>query len=246
MVVARDRYVAEDAAARIRVRYEPLPVAMRLEQGEVAGRFGEEVGHVDAALARAPHVFRWAARRLGVPVKWTEDRREHFIGSNHERGQVHDVTVGCDDDGRILAFETRFRHDSGAYCPYGLIVPIITAAQLPGPYRLPNYRYEFEAVYTNTVPTSPYRGAGRPHGVFAMERTLERIARELGIDRVEIRRRNLIQPDEFPYDVGVTFQDGGRTIYDSGDYPAGFELLLREIGYEDFAAERARAAAAGR
>jgi aerobic carbon-monoxide dehydrogenase large subunit len=321
MVVARDRYVAEDAAARIRVRYEPLPVAIDLEEADVAGRFGEHTGDVDAALAAAPHVFRWrfaiersagmplegrgvlarydeaddvllvhdstqaptgiraglallfgidvervqviapdvgggfgtkvmqfypeevlipwAARRLGAPVKWTEDRREHFIGSNHERGQVHDVTVACDGDGRILAFETRFRHDTGAYCPYGLIVPIITASQLPGPYRLPNYRYEFEAVYTNTVPTSPYRGAGRPHGVFVMERALERIARELDLDRVEVRRLNLIGPDEFPYDVGVTFQDGGPTVYDSGDYPRGLDLLLEKVGWRAYDAERA-------
>jgi aerobic carbon-monoxide dehydrogenase large subunit len=322
MVVARDRYVAEDAAARIRVRYEPLPVVVGLERAEeVAGGFGEETGDVDAALAAAPHVFRWrfaiersagmplegravlarydeagdvllvhdstqaptgirgglallfgidvervqvvapdvgggfgtkvmqfypeevlvpwAARRLGVPVKWTEDRREHFIGSNHERGQVHDVTVGCDADGGILAFETRFRHDSGAYCPYGLIVPIISASQLPGPYRLRNYRYHFEAVYSNTVPTSPYRGAGRPHGVFVIERTLERIARELGIDRVAVRRRNLIGPDEFPYHVGVTFQDGGPTVYDSGDYPGGLDLLVEKVGWREYDAERA-------
>jgi CO/xanthine dehydrogenase Mo-binding subunit len=329
MVVAVDRYVAEDAAERIRVTYEPLEVIADLAQAtEVAGRFSEEVGDVDRALAGAPHVFEWrfaiersasmplegravvarwdereqrllvhdstqaptgiraglaglfeldlehvqvvapdvgggfgvkvmqfypeevlipwAARRLGRPVKWTEDRREHFIGSNHERGQIHDVRVGCDDDGRILALETRFVHDSGAYCPYGLIVPVITAAQLPGPYKLGSYRYEFRALYTNTVPTSPYRGAGRPHAAFVMERTVDRIAAELGIDRAEIRRRNLIGPDEFPYDVGVTFQDGGPTVYDSGDYPRGLEMLLDAVGYEEVQAERARAAQDGR
>jgi carbon-monoxide dehydrogenase large subunit len=329
MVVAVDRYVAEDAAERIRVRYEPLPVVADLESAsETAGRVSEEVGDVDGALARAPHVFEWrfaiersasmpmegravvarwdererrllvhdstqaptgirgglaalfgldleqvhviapdvgggfgvkvmqfypeevlipwAARRLGRPVKWTEDRREHFIGSNHERGQIHDVRVGCDGDGRILALETRFLHDAGAYCPYGLIVPVITAAQLPGPYKLGSYRYEFRAMYTNTVPTSPYRGAGRPQGAFVMERTLDRIAGELGIDRAEIRRRNLIGPDEFPYDVGVTFQDGGPTVYDSGDYPRGLEMLLDAIGYAGFEDERSRAGADGR
>ena len=96
----------------------------------------------------------WAARRLGTAVKWTEDRREHFIGSNHERKQIHDVRVGCDGEGRMVALETRFLHDSGAYCPYGLIIPVITAAQLPGPYRLSNYRYEFRAIFTNTLPTA--------------------------------------------------------------------------------------------
>jgi carbon-monoxide dehydrogenase large subunit len=333
LVVARDRYQAEDAAARIRVEYERLEPVVDLARaarlpGHVAGRFAEETGDVAKAMAAAPHVFEWsfeversagmpmegravsatydtaedlltvydttqsptairgglaslfgidservhviapdvgggfgtkgmqfypeevlipwAARRLQTAVKWTEDRREHFIGSNHERKQIHDVKVGCDDDGRILAFETRFLHDSGAYSPFGLIVPVITASQLPGPYKLENYAYEFEAILTNTVPVSPYRGAGRPQGIFVIERTLERIARELDLDRAEVRRRNFVQPDEYPYDVGVTFQDGNHAIYDSGDYPGGFDLLMREIGYDDFEAERERATTDGR
>jgi CO/xanthine dehydrogenase Mo-binding subunit len=340
MVVARDRYVAEDAASAIVVDYEPLPVVADIEasaQGgalvhedrsdNVVGRVGEEHGDVDAAMAKADKVFEWrfdiqrsaatplegravvarfdaeggllvhdatqaptgirnglsrlfdiplervhvvapdvgggfgvkviqfypeevlvplAAHRLGTAVKWTEDRREHFIGSTHERRQVHHVRVGTSEDGRILALETSFLHDSGAYCPYGLIIPVITAAQLPGPYRLDNYRYEFTAVFTNMVPTSPYRGAGRPHAAYVMERVMDRLADELGIDPAEIRRRNFIGPDEFPYDVGVTFQDGGPTVYDSGDYPAGLDLLLREVDYAGFEARREAARAEGR
>jgi CO/xanthine dehydrogenase Mo-binding subunit len=339
MVVARDRYVAEDAADAILVRYEPLPVVAGIESAHgdarvhtgradnVVARVSEEHGKVDAAFAAAPHVFEWhleiersaatplegraivarfddegallvhdatqaptgiraglsrlfdldmtkvhvvapdvgggfgvkviqfypeevlvplAARRLGMAVKWTEDRREHFVGSTHERKQIHEVRVAAGDDGRILALETSFLHDSGAYCPYGLIIPIISAAQLPGPYKLENYRYDFTALFTNRVPTSPYRGAGRPHGAFVMERVLDRLAAELGLDRVAIRRVNLIQPDEFPYDVGVTFQDGGPTVYDSGDYPAGLDRLVKEIDYEGFEARRAAARAEGR
>ena len=341
MVIARDRYIAEDAAACVRVSYEPLPVAVDLTAAaeastvahadmshNVAGRFAEEKGDVEAALAAAPHVFAWrieiersagmpmegravyasydaseghllvydstqaptgiraglavllgieddrvdvvapdigggfgtkimqfypeellipwAALRLQMPVKWTEDRREHFIGSHHERKQLHDARVGCDDEGRILAFETNFVHDTGAYCPYGLIVPINTATHLSGPYKLPNYAYRFEAVYTNTVPTSPYRGAGRPQAAFVIERVLDRIATELKLDRADVRRRNFIQPDEFPYDLGVTAQDGGPTIYDSGDYPRGFELLIDAIDYAGFEDRRASAAADGR
>ena len=341
IVVARDRYVAEDAAGAIRVEYEPLPVTADLAHAgdadaplvhrdrpdNVIARVAEEHGDVDAGLAAADHVFHWhfdiqrsasmplegrgivarfddeggllmhdstqaptgvraglallfglsiekvqvvapdvgggfgvkviqfypeevlvplAAHRLGMPVKWTEDRREHFIGSTHERRQLHDVTVGLTNDGRVVALETSFTHDSGAYCPYGLIIPVITAAQLPGPYKLENYRYDFTALFTNAVPTSPYRGAGRPHAAFVMERVMDRAAAELGIDRAEIRRRNLIQPDEFPYDVGVTYQDGGPTVYDSGDYPGGLELMLREIGYDDFPARQEAARAQGR
>jgi len=172
----------------------------------------------------------FAAMRLGRPVKWTEDRQEHFVAVNHERGQVHEVEVGFDGDGRVLSLSDDFIHDAGAYTPYGIILPIITAAQVPGPYRVPNYRVRFRDVYTNATPTSPYRGAGRPHACFVMERTLDAIAAELGLDRVEVRRRNLIQPDEFPYDLGVAWQDGNRVVYDSGNYPALLARALEMLG----------------
>src|SRR5712691_9484677 len=172
----------------------------------------------------------YAAMQLGRPVKWTEDRQEHFTAVNQERGQVHDVEVGFDGDGRVLALDDDFIHDGGAYTPYGIILPIITAAQVPGPYRVPSYRVRFRDVYTNATPTSPYRGAGRPHACFVMERTLDAIAADVGIDRAEVRRRNLIQPDEFPYDVGVGWQDGNMVVYDSGNYPKLLETALEKLG----------------
>src|SRR5438105_3013412 len=172
----------------------------------------------------------YAAMQLRRPVKWTEDRQEHFTAVNQERGQVHEVEVGFDDAGRLLALSDDFIHDGGAYTPYGIILPIISAAQLPGPYRLPNYRVRFRDLYTNATPTSPYRGAGRPHACFVMERTLDAIAAELGIDRAEVRRRNFIQPDQFPYDVGVAWQDGNTVVYDSGNYPQLLEKALNLLG----------------
>jgi aerobic carbon-monoxide dehydrogenase large subunit len=173
----------------------------------------------------------FAAMRLGRPVKWTEDRQEHFTATNQERGQVHDVEVGFDGEGRVLALSDDFIHDGGAYTPYGIILPIISAAQVPGPYRVPNYRVRFRDMYTNATPTSPYRGAGRPHACFVMERTLDAIAAELGLDRVEVRRRNLIQPNEFPYDLGgIVWQDGNLVVYDSGDYPALVKRALEMLG----------------
>src|SRR5437879_4535086 len=187
-----------------------------------------------------------AAIRLGRPVKWIEDRHEHLIAANQERGQIHDVDVAVDGDGRILALPDRFRHDAGAYTPYGIIVPLITSTQLPGPYRLRHYAVEFEVRYTNKVMVTPYRGAGRPHGAFVMERMIGRIARELGLEASEVRRRNFIQPDEFPWDVGLTFQDGGPTKYDSGDYPAGLEMALERAGFADFRAGQAAARSEGR
>src|SRR5256886_14393775 len=172
----------------------------------------------------------FAAMQLGRPVKWTEDRQEHFTAVNQERGQVHEVEVGFDNDGRVLALSDDFIHDGGAYTPYGIILPIITAAQVPGPYRIPNYRVRFRDLYTNATPTSPYRGAGRPPACFVMERTLDAIAADLGLDRAEVRRRNLIQPDQFPYDVGVAWQDGNTVVYDSGDYPRLLDRALVLLG----------------
>jgi len=329
MVVAADRYLAEDAAERIRVTYEPLPPVVRLDQAEeVAAELVQEVGDVDAALAGAPHILEldlaiersastplegrgvlarwdeadqslrvysstqsptsvrfaiaailglpdsqvecvapdvgggfgvkimhpwaeevlvpWAARTLGREVKYTEDRREHFIAATHERGQTHHVRVGFDADGRIVGLDVDFRHDNGAYTPYGIIVPIITSTQLPGPYRLPAYRVAFTSRYTNTVPVTPYRGAGRPQGAFCMERTVDRIAAHLGLDRAEVRRRNLIPPEAMPYDLGLTFQDGRPAIYDSGDFPATLAMVTEMIGWDDFPHLRAEAAAEGR
>ena len=188
----------------------------------------------------------YAAMRLGRPVKWTEDRLEHFVSASHERGQLHDVEVACDATGRILGLRDRFRHDAGAYTPYGIVIPLITSTQLPGQYRIRHYQVEFDVLYTNKVMTTPYRGAGRPHGAFVMERIIGLIARELGLEPAEVRRRNLIQPDEFPWDVGLTFQDGGPTRYDSGNYPAGLEMALEAIGAREFRVAQAAARAEGR
>ena len=182
-----------------------------------------------------------AALRLGRPVQWIEDRQEHLLAANQERRQVHHVEVAVDADGRILALRDRFVHDTGAYTPYGIVVPCITATQLPGPYRLRHYEVAFEVAYTNRVPVSPYRGAGRPHGAFVMERMIGLIAHEFHLEPAEVRRRNFIQPDEFPWDVGLTFQDGSPTRYDSGNYPAGLDMALELIGAGDFRRRQAEA-----
>ena len=209
---------------------------------DVGGGFGVKIIHPWPEELLVP----MAARALGRPVKFTEDRREHFISSAHERGQVHHVEVGFDDDGRVLGLDVTFWHDHGAYTPYGLIVPIITATQLLGPYKPGAYRVRFESLFTNTVMVTPYRGAGRPQGCFVMERTMDAIAAELGLDRTAVRAANFIQPDEFPYDHGLIFQDGRELEYDSGDYPASLDKLKALIGWDDFPALQAEAAAEGR
>ena len=209
---------------------------------DVGGGFGVKINHPWPEELLVP----MAARALGRPVKFTEDRREHFISSAHERGQVHHVEVGFDDDGRVLGLDVTFWHDHGAYSPYGLIVPIITATQLLGPYKPGAYRVQFESLFTNTVMVTPYRGAGRPQGCFVMERTMDAIAAELGLDRTAVRAANFIQPDEFPYDHGLVFQDGRELEYDSGDYPASLDKLKALIDWDDFPALQAEAAAEGR
>ncbi|MFC3982397.1 aerobic carbon-monoxide dehydrogenase large subunit [Streptosporangium jomthongense] len=219
----------------------PLP-QVEVVAPDVGGGFGVKIVHPWPEEVLVP----WAAMLLGHEVRWTEDRREHFVSSAHERAQAHHVRVGFDDRGRVLGLDVTILHDHGAYTPYGIIVPIITSTQLPGPYRLGAYRVEFSSLYTNTVQVTPYRGAGRPQAVFCMERTMDRIARHLGLDRTAVREANFIQPEEFPYDQGLTFQDGRPLIYDSGDYPASLRMLKELVGWDDFPALRERAAGQGR
>ncbi len=179
----------------------------------------------------------WAALKLGRPVKWIEDRAEHFFATTHERGQMHDAEIALDRDGRILGVKDVFLHDTGAYDPYGLTVPINSQCTLLGPYVIPNYDSTFTAVFTNKPIVTPYRGAGRQHGVFVIERLLDVAARELGIDRAEIRRRNLIPSDAFPYDNEIIYQDFTRLGYDSGDYAPMLGKALDMIDYERFLRE---------
>jgi aerobic carbon-monoxide dehydrogenase large subunit len=210
---------------------------VRVIAPDVGGGFGTKIMMFYPEEILTP----FAAIRLGRPVKWIEDRREHFISANQERSQIHEVEYAFDDQGILLAVRDKFLHDTGAYTPYGIIVPIITACTLPGPYRLKDYYSEFTVLYTNKVPVSPYRGAGRPHAVFVMERIMDRIAKELNMDRAEVRSRNFISPDEFPWDVGLVYQDGGPTKYDSGNYQAGLNKLKALLDYDNFPAMQAEA-----
>lgn len=346
MVVAENRYIAEDACALIAVTYEELPavvgidVARRAERvvhedvpDNVAAHLQHGFGDVDAELAAAPHrltlnleiersasmpmegkgvyarwdgdeevltfwtstqtstsaraaiaarlgmahnkvhciapdvgggfgvkivhpwpeevMVTWAARKLGQAgianeVKWVEDRREHFVSSAHERGQIHEVTIGFDDDGRLLAFDFSFWHDNGAYLPYGIIVMLNTSTQVLGPYKPRAFRVDAYSLYTNTVIVTPYRGAGRPQAVFAMERSMDAIAKYLGKDVLEVRETNFIRPEEMPYDFGLIFQDGRPLIYDTGDYQAGLDKLKALIDWDDFAEYKKQALAEGR
>ncbi|PYP37374.1 MAG: xanthine dehydrogenase [Gemmatimonadetes bacterium] len=189
----------------------------------------------------------WAAMRLGRPVKWTEDRQENFFATTQERGQIHDAELAVTKDGTILGVRDVFLHDTGAYDPYGLTVPINSQCTLLGPYDIPNYESEFTAVFTNKTIVTPVRGAGRQHGVFVIERLLDFAAKELRIDRAEIRRRNLLRPEQFPFDNQILFQDSAPLTYDSGDYEPALDTALEVIDYKRFVGEeQPRLRAAGR
>jgi carbon-monoxide dehydrogenase large subunit len=189
----------------------------------------------------------WAAMRLGRPLKWTEDRRENFFATTQERGQIHDAEIAVAADGRILGVRDAFLHDSGAYDSYGLTIPINSQCTLLGPYDIPDYESEFRAVFTNKTLVTPVRGAGRQHGVFVIERLLDIAGRELGVDRVEIRRRNLLGPDRFPHNHEIMFQDSAPLIYDSGNYRPVLDKAVQMIGYDEFVRdEQPRLRAEGR
>ncbi len=179
-------------------------------------------------------IIPWAAMRLNRPIKWIEDRQENFFATSQERGQIHDAEIALTKDGVILGIRDHFLHDSGAYDPYGLTVPINSQCTLLGPYNVPNYYSDFKAVFTNKPIVTPYRGAGRQHGVFVMERFLDIAAKELGIDVVEIRRRNFLAPDSFPHDNNIIYQDFAPLVYDSGNYVPALEKAIQHIDYENF------------
>ncbi len=182
-------------------------------------------------------IVPWAAMKLERPVKWIEDRAENFYATTQERNQIHDAEIVLTNTGVILGVHDVFLHDTGAYNPYGLTVPLNSQCTLLGPYHIPNYYSEFTALFTNKPIVTPYRGAGRQHGVFVIERLLDLAARQLGIDRAEIRRRNFIPPDKFPYNNEVIYQDFAPLTYDSGNYQPIMDRALELIGYEKFIRE---------
>lgn len=207
---------------------------VRVIAPDVGGGFGPKIMLFYPEEVLVP----FASINLGKPVKWVEERQEYSVAANQERIQIHNVEAAFSKEGKIIGLKDEFLVDTGAYTPYGVMVPIITLATLPGPYRIPNYHVEFKSVYTNKTIVSPVRGAGRPTAVFVMERIMDIAARKLGIDRAKIREVNLLQPEDFPYDVGVTYQDAAPTRYDSGNYKELLRKLLESIGYGAWSDEK--------
>jgi carbon-monoxide dehydrogenase large subunit len=340
-VVARDRYLAEDALERIEVEYEALEAVATPERAldqraprlnadwpdNVSFQVAGTVGQPEGAFAEAPHHERVSVRmqrhtgtpvenravlaafepqtgemavwcntqiphvvreviaemlglaehrvrviavdvgggfgvkaivypedvlvpllalRAGRPVKWTEDRQEHLIASLHSRDQAHDIEVFADAEGRLRGVRDRFVIDTGAYNPLRLTPTTNSIAHLLGPYRVPNVDVAARVVVTNKTVNAPYRGAGRPEAVWAMERALDRLARKMGVDPVELRLRNTLTTAEMPYDTGMFYRDGQPLVYDSGDHLTCLKRALEAVGWPAFRAEQAAAWREGR
>src|SRR5207302_5633102 len=167
----------------------------------------------------------------GRPVKWIETRREHFLTGSADRDQVHEARIGVRRDGVITGLETTFTRDHGAYPTLGGAMTENTINHLVGPYRIPTYRARGRNVVTHKSFAAAYRGAGRPEAAFVVERLLDRAARALSMDAAELRRRNLIRPEEMPFATGLTYRDGSSIVYDPADYVAAFDAVLARLDY---------------
>ncbi len=214
---------------------------IRFVEPDVGGGFG-----VRGEFYPEDFLIPWTAIRLNRPVKWIEDRREHMAATNHSRQQIHDVEVGATSDGRVIALVDHITVDMGAYLrTHGVTVPELTAALLPGPYRLPHYRGEVACVMTNKTPTGTYRAPGRYEGNFVRERTMDLLAAAIDMDPAEIRRRNFIPPEAMPYTVGATAL-GEETTYDVGDYGSALGAALDAIDYPQLRRDQAEVRKIGR
>lgn len=198
---------------------------IRVQTVDVGGSFG-----VKNRVYPEDYLVAWMALQLGGPVQWIEDRHEHFTTTQHEREQIHELELAARSDGTLLGLRDRYYVDNGAYARRGNTVMQRTAMTIPGPYHLPAFSAEGYLIRTHKTPIGPYRGAGRPQGCFVMERMMDRLAQELGVDRAEIRKKNLIGADEFPYETGFTVPE--RVIYDSGNFPKCLESALDIIEWD--------------
>jgi aerobic carbon-monoxide dehydrogenase large subunit len=328
VVLAENRYLAEDAAEMVEVDYEPLPVVAALESAlhpaaplvhpqfgsNLIGEKSWETGDVDAAFATADFVLdetfkvhrgtsspmetrgliasptghgsgsfkleiiastqspyrlrdslsemlpipareiwvrsdcvgggfgpksgfyaedfivAWLAFKSGRPVRWLEDRHEHFLCARQERDQIHDVSVAFSKTGKIIGLKDKFIYDVGAYSTT-IIIPWTTAYTLAGSYKIPHLRIQMQLAFTHKVPTMTVRGAGRPEAIFVIERVLDHVAAKLALDPLEIRLANMVQPQDLPWNTGLTSRDGEKIVYESVNIPGALEKVSVHIDY---------------
>ena len=207
---------------------------MRVICPDVGGGFGAKAHAAPEAV-----VLGELSRRTGRPVRWTETRSENMTGMGHGRGQIQTVTLGGTKDGDLLAYKIEILQDAGGYPNMGAILPYATRIMATGVYDIPAVEVSSKSVATNTTPTGAYRGAGRPEASAALERAVDLFADEAGLDPAEVRRRNFVQPDAFPFTTPT------GTIYDSGNYEESLNRALAAAGYNELLEEQARRRASG-
>jgi len=207
---------------------------VRVITPDVGGGFGAKSGVYAEEI-----IVGWAAKKLGVPVRWTESRTENMLSMGHGRAQLQKTRMGGTRDGRITSYRLDVLQDSGAYAKAGGVLPFMTRLMASGVYDIANVQFESHSVVTNTTPTVAYRGAGRPEATAAIERTIDEFARVCGVDPAEVRRKNYLAPSSFP----LTTPMGAK--YDSGEYEAALDKALEAAGYQDLRAEQARRRASG-
>ena len=215
--------------------------SIRVITPDVGGGFGPKLVFYSEEVVTA-----FAALRVGCPVKWIEDRREHFLSATQERDQYWDVEIAVDGDGRVRGVRGGMVHDHGAYTARGVNVAFEAAQALTMPYDIPACDLSVRLAVTNKVPVTAVRGAGQPQGVFVMERLLDRVARELKLDRAEVRRRNFVKPEQMPYAKPYKTRGGVPVVIDGGDYPQCQAKALAEAGWHDFPGRQAEARKQGR
>jgi aerobic carbon-monoxide dehydrogenase large subunit len=209
------------------------PAHVRVIAGDVGGGFGAKMANAEEVLVA------WLARKLGRPMRWTETRSESMVALVHGRAQRLAFTIGGTRDGKVLAYRLDSLQDAGAYPTLGAFLPNLTALMASGVYAIPRIEFDGSSVATNTTPVSAFRGAGRPEAAQAIERAIDTFAAELGLDPADVRRRNFIPKDAFPYTT-VTHAE-----YDSGDYEGALDLVLRSAGYDELRNEQRRRHEAG-
>ncbi len=205
------------------------PADIRVVVGDMGGGFGAKAGARSELIVVAA-----AARKLGRPVKWIETRSENMVAMTHGRGQIQEVELGATRDGTLVGLRARVLADVGAYPGIAMLLPMLTGQMSSGVYAIPAIDFEAHCVVTNTTPLGAYRGAGRPEAAAMVERAMDMLAAELEMDPADLRRRNLIAPDRFPYTTA-----GGAT-YDSGEYEKALDKLLEVSSYRELRAEQAR------
>ena len=210
------------------------PEQIRVVVPDVGGGFGAKVG-----IDRDAIIVAWAARKLGRALRWTETRSENLVGMTQGRAQLQHVKIGGSRDGQILAYRLDIIQDTGAYPRAGGFLPFLTCLMAPGVYDIPEVQAGYRVVVTNATPIHAYRGAGRPEAAAAIERAADLFAAEIGMDPAEVRRRNFVAPDRFP------FQTKAGALYDSGRYEEALDKVLAVSGYDELRKEQERRRASG-